>query len=112
MGNFSEEGRGGGVPYSQIVAFQQAMEDSGLIDLEDIGNDFTWCNRHKDHTWTRLRVNRGLTNFKWQDLFPHGKVKHLVDSRFDHIPIILEWWGGEKQLRAGKAWNLCSQIYI
>jgi hypothetical protein len=38
----------------------------------------------------RVRLNRAVTSPSWSDWFKDAHVRHLVTSRSDHVPILLE----------------------
>ncbi|XP_062093823.1 uncharacterized protein LOC133799848 [Humulus lupulus] len=67
--------------------FKQALSDCDLIVLGFSGPKFTWCNRHKDSTFTQVRLDRMLGNPKWFDLFPSFSVSHLSFWGSDHRPL-------------------------
>ncbi|XP_062104157.1 uncharacterized protein LOC133815319 [Humulus lupulus] len=71
--------------------FKQALSDCDLVDLGFSGPKFTWCNRHKDSTFTQVRLDRMLGNLKWFDLFPSFSVSHLSFWGSDHRPVHVQF---------------------
>lgn len=87
---FSEKEGGAIRPASQIRAFQDALDDCKLFELERVGPKFTWDNGHKDHSWTRLRLDRAVANVYWILMFQNACCHTLFSVFSDHSPI----WGG------------------
>ncbi|KAL0457103.1 UNVERIFIED_CONTAM: hypothetical protein Slati_1049500 [Sesamum latifolium] len=67
-----------------IEEFNEAIFDSGLLDVGFEGSQYTWT----DHRlWQRL--DRVLFASEWIDAFPHTSVHHLPRSSSDHCPILI-----------------------
>ncbi|KAL0367744.1 UNVERIFIED_CONTAM: hypothetical protein Sradi_3664500 [Sesamum radiatum] len=67
-----------------IEEFNEAIFDSGLLDVGFEGSQYTWT----DHRlWQRL--DRVLFASEWIDTFPHTSVHHLPRSSSDHCPILV-----------------------
>ncbi|KAL0447058.1 UNVERIFIED_CONTAM: hypothetical protein Slati_1833700 [Sesamum latifolium] len=67
-----------------IEEFNEAIFDSGLLDVGFEGSQYTWT----DHRlWQRL--GRVLFASEWIDAFPHTSVHHLPRSSSDHCPILV-----------------------
>jgi hypothetical protein len=60
-----------------------------MIDLRFFGNPFIWTNRRWDHHLIKERLDRGIANPLWVQLFPHYSVQHLPTHSSDHNPILL-----------------------
>jgi hypothetical protein len=52
-------------PYSQMRAFQCALNDSGLADLGFKGPKFTWCNGRGGRENNKERLDRAVANAEW-----------------------------------------------
>ncbi|XP_041025435.1 uncharacterized protein LOC121265832 [Juglans microcarpa x Juglans regia] len=76
-------------PYSQMEAFRLAMEECELSDLGYMGDRFTWRNNREGQQFTKERLDRGLANSRWQDLFPSHSVSHEIALCSDHRPIVI-----------------------
>ena len=53
------------------------------------GPNYTWCNQQEGENRVYLRLDRALATMDWLDHFQNIKVQHLVDTTFDHYPILL-----------------------
>ena len=51
------------------------------------GARFTWCDRRDEQDRVYVRLDRGVANQEWYDLFPHFDVHHLSFSNSDHMAI-------------------------
>ena len=88
IGDFNEilsanEKQGGG-PRSEwkMANFQEMLDDCRLRDMGFKGAHFTWCNR-RDQVY--IRLDRGVANQEWYDLFPQFEVHHLSFANSDHM---------------------------
>ncbi|XP_074356478.1 uncharacterized protein LOC141696197 [Apium graveolens] len=72
-----------------IDGFNEALQDSGLIDMELIGHQFTWERGRDTEDWMEVRLDRALTNLAWLGLFPLAKLYNLESTSSDHSPILL-----------------------
>lgn len=59
-----------------------------MVDLGFCGFPFTWSN-HQGNNLIEERLNHGLDNASWSDLFPSAYIKHLILVGSDHSSIIL-----------------------
>ncbi|XP_042958110.1 uncharacterized protein LOC122293656 [Carya illinoinensis] len=82
---------------SQMRAFREVVEECSLFDLGWRGAKYTWCNRHESETFTKERLDRGMANKKWIEMFPDARVNTLVALCSDHRPILLEGTSGRGQ---------------
>ncbi|KAL8090281.1 hypothetical protein AgCh_039666 [Apium graveolens] len=82
----------GGDPYPQwlIEGFNEILTDSGLIDMNIIGHQFTWERSRGMENWIETRLDRLLTNESWLENFAMSKLYNLEDSPSDHNPIYLD----------------------
>ncbi|XP_075655141.1 uncharacterized protein LOC142625348 [Castanea sativa] len=78
----------GSRPYNQIVEFTRAVDDCSLIDLGFSGPKYTWCNRRFEGNLVYARLDRGLYNLEWLNLFPHSKLPHKPFGFFDHMALV------------------------
>ncbi|XVE86172.1 hypothetical protein DITRI_Ditri18aG0014600 [Diplodiscus trichospermus] len=99
MGDFNEilwltEKEGGRLKSDkQMKDFREALDDAGLCDLGFTGSRFTWKRRRNKQTLIKKRLDRATANSDWCNLFPDFKVTHLISSRSDHCPLLLDTEG-------------------
>lgn len=72
-------------PVQYMQAFQEAIDDCELHDLDFIGDPFTWRRGR-----IRERLDRGLVNEAWSGLFPHAALQNLVFNHSDHRPLLVD----------------------
>ncbi|XP_026459841.1 uncharacterized protein LOC113360554 [Papaver somniferum] len=61
-----------------------------LQDLGFNGYPYTWSNKREDNTEVEERLDKGLSNEKWIDLFPKSTIHRLIAKGSDHGPVILK----------------------
>jgi hypothetical protein len=102
MGDFNEilysfEKEGGRTrPNNFLLAFQEALIDSGLSDLGYTGDKFTW---HRGGI--RERLDRAVACDVWRTKFPDATVENLEYGRSDHRPILLQFGEVQEQETQG-----------
>jgi ribonuclease HI/exonuclease III len=97
----SEKFGGNRQPRWQMENFNQMMVDCNLIDLGFFGPKFTWCNHREGAGLVRERLDRGVANPGWCELFPEARVEVLAARCSDHAPIVISLKSG-KQHRQGR----------
>ncbi|OIT04903.1 hypothetical protein A4A49_31371 [Nicotiana attenuata] len=82
----------GGIPYqmSKIIEFLSMIEDCGLVDLGFYGPKYTWSNGRGTCCIVWKRLDKGLVNDRWLEMFPAATVSHLASTGSDHYPFLLE----------------------
>ncbi|XP_074337494.1 uncharacterized protein LOC141674688 [Apium graveolens] len=96
LGDFNDlisiDEKSGGNQHSRslIEGFVQTVDDCGLLDLGFEGEKFTWERCHGKYNWVQERLDRGLANRSWCELFPFAVVKVLEVSTSDHLPLFLQ----------------------
>ncbi|XP_075654705.1 uncharacterized protein LOC142624853 [Castanea sativa] len=96
MGDFNEilhpdEYWGKGArPFTQIIEFQRVVDDCSLLDLGFEGPKFTWCNNRFQGNLVYERLDRGLYNQEWLNLFPLSKLFHIPFGFSDHLALLTE----------------------
>lgn len=68
--------------------FRQALEVYNLTDLGQIGDIFTWSNRHESFSFTKERLDRAVANQDWSMVYKDMKVETLVACSSDHKPLL------------------------
>jgi endonuclease/exonuclease/phosphatase family metal-dependent hydrolase len=74
---------------SQMGAFRQALDDCGLTDLGYRGPKFTWCNFQTEENFIKERLDRGVANLAWRNLFPEAEIQVEVTTWSDHTCLLL-----------------------
>ncbi|XP_074362922.1 uncharacterized protein LOC141703019 [Apium graveolens] len=88
----SQSDKRGGVPYPTwlVEGFNETLVDSGLVDMHIMGHQFTWERSRGTTNWIETRLDRVLTNERWNNLFSRSKLYNLEGSPSDHNPIYLD----------------------
>uniref|UniRef100_A0A2N9GPX3 Reverse transcriptase zinc-binding domain-containing protein n=1 Tax=Fagus sylvatica TaxID=28930 RepID=A0A2N9GPX3_FAGSY len=73
-----------------LRSLRNFVNNVGAIDLGFNGPKFTWSNRRIGWANIRERLDRGICNVEWQNLFPNAGVRHLTTPNSDHNPILLD----------------------
>lgn len=85
------EKRGGrGQPLSLLQGFSETVFDCGLQDLGFVGEKYTWEKSRGKDNWVHERLDRGLANQEWCQLFPSAEVRVLEVATSDHLPLFLQ----------------------
>jgi hypothetical protein len=70
--------------------FRDTMQFCDLHDLGYKGLPWTYNNKQEGRKNVRVRLDRAVANQAWSNLFTGAKVQHIVSSRSNHSPIILQ----------------------
>ncbi|KAI9181333.1 hypothetical protein LWI28_013917 [Acer negundo] len=96
MGDYNDtqyncENRGGlRKSWKAMSDFHEAMVDSGLEDIGFKSLIFTWSNKREGDVMILERLDRGLCNRGWKNLFSNSIIHHLEFWGLDHRPLVLE----------------------
>lgn len=71
-----------------MAEFTNAVDDYSLLDLSFSGPKFTWCNRRFEGNLVYARLDWGLYNKEWFDLFPHSKLSHISFDFSNHMALM------------------------
>lgn len=77
-------------PRFLLEGFSETVNECGLRDLGFVGNQFTWERSRGSAAWVQERLDRGLSNQGWMDLFPSAEVKVLDISTSNHFSLFLQ----------------------
>lgn len=81
----------------QMANFREALNVCELFDLGFTGVPYTYDNKREGMQNVKVRLDRAVADNAWCDLFGEAKLKHLISSRSDHCPILLQF---EKEMRS------------
>jgi exonuclease III len=94
IGDFNEvltmtEKWGGGVrANSQMREFQITMEFCEFTDLGYSGPKFTWSNCREEQDFIKERLDRGVANSSWRELFPEAEIVVEAVTTSDHAVLL------------------------
>ena len=89
---------GGREDTASSVYMINALDNLGLLELPSQGLKYTWSNGRDDDSVIRAKLDWGVANADWGDLFPNADVKILPNVASNHSPIILNSDGGSSFL--------------
>ncbi|XP_035543630.1 uncharacterized protein LOC118347703 [Juglans regia] len=75
-----------------MESLRGALKKCGLYDMGWEGSRFTWSNEHGDSTFIKERLDRGVANVEWINMFNKAKVEVMVARTSDHKPILISCW--------------------
>ncbi|GMI80763.1 hypothetical protein HRI_001745600 [Hibiscus trionum] len=85
----------------QMERFWTALSDCSLSDIGYSGSWYTWERGRTQVNNIRERLDRGVANGYWWELFPNFTLNHQVHSISDHCPLLLDTMGA---LRLARNW--------
>lgn len=87
----SQKDKVGGAAYPNwlVEGFNEVLMDTGLINMELLGHQFTWEKGRGTDAWTKIRLDRALTTWSWNNLFPASKLYNVEGTTSDQSPILL-----------------------
>lgn len=77
-------------PKNLLDGFCDTVEQCALHDLGFSGDQFTWERCRGTNQWVQERLDRGLANTEWRNLFPDAELKVIDVSTSDHLPLFLQ----------------------
>ncbi|XP_019190306.1 PREDICTED: uncharacterized protein LOC109184723 [Ipomoea nil] len=95
MGDFndirSSSEKKGTHPHPQwlIRGFNEAIESSGLRDLDFDGCQFTWEKSRGTPNWIQEKLDRILVNDAWLERFGDARARSISVPSSDHLPMLL-----------------------
>lgn len=78
------------------------MEHHNMIDLGHSGPHFTWTNNRHGHNNIQERLDSGVANLNWNNLFPDATIKTLPMVSSDQSPILLESTSSQNEKKSFK----------
>lgn len=73
-----------------MSGFREALSNCGLTDLGFVGLPFTYDNGRDGNANVKVRLDRAVADTYWRERFGEATLYHLVSSRSDHCPLLLE----------------------
>jgi exonuclease III len=104
MGDFnyvlssSEKSGGHSFGSPSHLEFLDFVHSNALVDLGFVGNRYTWSNHRSGRDNIRERLDRGLANQDWIQIFPNSLINRFPASHSDHCPILLSFAGTYRDL--------------
>jgi hypothetical protein len=86
---------------SQMEEFQKNLEECKLTDLRFYGPKYTWRNYREREDFIKERLDKGVANQVWRDMFPLAKVQVKIALWSDHSPICLHPTGTARERHYG-----------
>jgi hypothetical protein len=74
----------------QMLDFREMLSRCDLHDLGFSGLPWTYDNMQKGKWNVHVRLDRVVASSRWKQKFSGARVQHIVSSRWDHGPILLE----------------------
>ncbi|XP_071680546.1 uncharacterized protein [Lolium perenne] len=69
--------------------FREALSDCDLHDIGFIGTPWTFDNKQKGDRNVKVRLDRAVASPEWSLRFPNTRLRHIISSRSDHLPLLL-----------------------
>ncbi|KAL1070232.1 hypothetical protein V6Z11_D11G008600 [Gossypium hirsutum] len=73
-----------------MEAFRSTLDDYELVDIGYSGRWYTWERGNFEANNIRERLDRGVANLAWTEMFPFYRLIHIDNSISDHCPLLLE----------------------
>ncbi|KAK1360028.1 hypothetical protein POM88_044502 [Heracleum sosnowskyi] len=80
---------GDNYPTWLVDGFNRTLSETGLLDMEIVGHQYTWEKGRGTNAWMEVRLDRVLTNEEWLKLFPLAKLYNTEGAPLDHSLIVL-----------------------
>jgi hypothetical protein len=80
-----------------MANFRRCLNFCDLHDIPFVGPPWTFDNKQKDNKNVKARIDRAVASHSWTALYPDAKLTHIVSSRSDHFPLLLECERDQRQ---------------
>ncbi|CAL9030237.1 unnamed protein product [Prunus brigantina] len=74
------------------------MNQKQLMDMGFQGHAYTWKGHKAEGVFIQERLDRGLINYSWKEVWPCSIVIHLLDVGSDHCPILILTEGRQEKV--------------
>jgi hypothetical protein len=89
----------------QMAAFRDTLFQCDLHDLGYKGLPWTFDNKKVGIRNVKVRLDRAVASPSWMANFPNATVSHLVSSRSDHYPLLIDLEKSETLSASRKPWR-------
>ncbi|KAJ9566332.1 LOW QUALITY PROTEIN: hypothetical protein OSB04_002298 [Centaurea solstitialis] len=86
---------------ADMIEFFECVEDVELFDVRYLGIQHTWCQRPKEESGLRHKLDRVLANVQFTSTFENTTVQFLPRGLSDHSPSLLCFKGGVVRKKTG-----------
>uniref|UniRef100_A0A453HUU9 Endonuclease/exonuclease/phosphatase domain-containing protein n=1 Tax=Aegilops tauschii subsp. strangulata TaxID=200361 RepID=A0A453HUU9_AEGTS len=73
-----------------MVAFRDALEVCGLVDLGFVGVPFTYDNKRSRASNVKVRLDRAVATNEWRNMFAFSSILHIPSPCSDHVAVLLK----------------------
>jgi hypothetical protein len=87
---------------SQIRNFQTTLEFCELTDLGYRGPKYMWTNCQECQDFVKERLDRGMVNSGWRELFPEAEIIVEAKTTSDHAVLVLHLLGQRAEQPKGR----------
>ena len=96
-----------------MVGFCEVIADCEFHDLGFTGIPYTWDNRQDGNRNIKVRLDRGLGDDQFMELFDNSSITHVETTELDHCALIIsitksDWAqaeGGNRPFRFENVWT-------
>jgi hypothetical protein len=72
-----------------MADFRDILAFCDVFNIGFAGAPWTFDNRQHGDKNVKVSLNRALALTSWSNWFPEARLRHLVSSRSNHVPILL-----------------------
>ena len=72
------------------AAFQETLDQTGLLGVKSYGVWFTWLNITKGEDLVMERLDKAFCNEKWLSQYPWSHIFCLPIAAFDYSPLLFD----------------------
>jgi hypothetical protein len=73
-----------------MLDFREVLVHYDLHDIGFLRLPWTYDNKQKGDRNVRVRLDRAVASPNWSQWFPYVKVQHIISTRSNHYPILLD----------------------
>ncbi|KAJ9536472.1 hypothetical protein OSB04_un000353 [Centaurea solstitialis] len=84
-----------------MIDFFECLQDVELFDVVYSGIQYSWCQKPKEESGIRRKLDRVLANVDFTSVFPDARVRFLPRGISDHAPSVLSFKGGLRKKKFG-----------
>jgi hypothetical protein len=85
-----------------MAEFREVLTFCDVFDLGFIGVPWMFDNKHKGDRNVKVRLDRAVASSNCSSWFQEARLHHLVSSRSDHMPILLELCRDESVMKSNR----------